>query len=84
MKDKLQLSHRAMVGWAKLRLIQQKTSVSNDLALGYAYFLSTKGRFHMICAVHPAFDGYLRQKVLRNVTKGPISKSHHGATLILN
>lgn len=36
MKDKLHLSHRAMIGWTKVRPIQQKSPCPHDLALGYA------------------------------------------------
>lgn len=84
MKDKLHLSHRAMIGWAKVRPIQQKTPCPHDLALGYAYFLRIKGRFDMSCAVLLAFDSYLRHEDLRTLTKRRIIWSPQGATLILD
>lgn len=48
MPHKLHLSHRVIIGWAKVRSISKKTPCSHDLALGYAYFLRVEGRFNTI------------------------------------
>lgn len=38
-KDKLPLSHRAMIGWARLKPIQQNTPCKRDRTLGTSYNL---------------------------------------------
>lgn len=41
-KDEVQLTHRATIGWAEVRTLQQKTLCSRDLATGYGHFCALK------------------------------------------
>lgn len=49
MKEKLNLLHRAMIDWDKIRFIQQNAQCPHDLALGHPYFLPIKGLKNVLC-----------------------------------
>lgn len=68
-KGSLHLSHKAIIGWSRLRPSQQMTPCPHDLALGIAYFLRLRGNHRMCLAVLLMFDCHLRHEELRSISK---------------
>lgn len=80
----LDLDHRAMAGWVKVRPIQEKTLCEYGLALEYAYSLQLKGFFDMTCAGLSSSDYYLRHEDLKRLTRGRIIWSRRSTTVVLH
>lgn len=69
MNDRLHLSHRAMIGWPRLKPSQQKTSCPYDFTPDTDYYVGRRGQIEMSLAVLFAFDCHRRAKNFKSFTK---------------